>query len=90
MARFQELNSAYKEKFGFPFILAVRNASKAVILGAFERRIHNTYSGELAECLTQVHKIAWMRLRELVDSILPASSHAMCSIRPKACLRALV
>ena len=66
MARFQELNSAYKEKFGFPFILAVRNASKAVILGAFERRIHNTYSGELAECLTQVHKIAWMRLRELV------------------------
>ena len=66
MARFNELNATYKAKFEFPFILAVRNASKGVILGAFARRIHNTAAGELAECLTQVHKIAWMRLRGLV------------------------
>ena len=66
MARFQSLNAAYKEKFGFPFVLAVRNASKAVILGAFERRVTNTASAELAEGVSQVHKIAWMRLRSLV------------------------
>ena len=66
MARFTELNDTYKKKFEFPFILAVRNASKGVILGAFARRIHNTAAAELAECLTQVHKIAWMRLRGLV------------------------
>ena len=66
MAKFNSLNATYKEKFGFPFVLAVRNASKAIILGAFERRISNSASAELAEGIAQVHKIAWMRLRGLV------------------------
>ena len=66
MARFVQLNDAYKEKFGFPFILAVRNARKATILGAFAVRIHNSAASELAEAIKQVHKIAWMRLRDLV------------------------
>lgn len=66
MARFVALNGTYKERFSFPFILAVRNANKATIFQSFERRVHNTASAELAECLTQVHKIAWMRLRMLV------------------------
>ncbi|EOD15802.1 hypothetical protein EMIHUDRAFT_245564 [Emiliania huxleyi CCMP1516] len=51
LARFTKLNEAYTARFGFPFILAVRNANKATIFAAFERR---------------VHKIAWMRLNELV------------------------
>jgi len=67
MAKFVALNDAYKNKFGFPFILAVRNARKTTILSAFERRVHNSMSAELAECLAQVHKIAWMRLRALVQ-----------------------
>ena len=66
MARFVALNDQYKAKFGFPFILAVRNARKGVILAAFAHRINNTESAELAECLTQIYKIAWMRLRMLV------------------------
>ena len=66
MARFQQLNEAYKAKFGFPFVLAVRNATKGVILGAFARRVNNTAAAELAEGIAQVHKIAWMRLRGLV------------------------
>ena len=45
----------------------VRNARKTTILSAFERRVHNSMSAELAECLAQVHKIAWMRLRALVQ-----------------------
>jgi 2-oxo-4-hydroxy-4-carboxy-5-ureidoimidazoline decarboxylase len=66
MARFEALNGQYKAKFGFPFVLAVRNASKGVILASFARRVSNTASAELAEGLSQVHKIAWMRLRGLV------------------------
>ena len=66
LARFQTLNSAYRAKFDFPFILAVRNASKGLILNAFEPRISNTRGLELAAAIAQVHKIAWMRLRLIV------------------------
>lgn len=66
MARFTQMNDAYKAKFDFPFILAVRNARKGVIFNAFATRLPNSTSAELAECIAQVHKIAWMRLRALV------------------------
>lgn len=65
MAKFTALNGAYTARFGFPFILAVRNASKRVILASFERRLGNPAGVERAECLAQVRKIAWMRLRLL-------------------------
>ena len=66
MERFTALNGAYRDKFGFPFILAVRGATKHVILGAFDARLANARGAELAACIAQVHKIAWMRLRLLV------------------------
>jgi len=66
LAQFTALNTAYREKFDFPFILAVRNARKATILGAFPTRLRNTRGEELAAAIAQVHKIAWMRLRMLV------------------------
>lgn len=62
MTKFMEMNSAYKAIFGFPFILAVRNANKHIILSAFERRVKNAPGVEHANCLAQVRKIAWMRL----------------------------
>jgi 2-oxo-4-hydroxy-4-carboxy-5-ureidoimidazoline decarboxylase len=68
MTEFTALNMAYKAKFGFPFILAVRNASKRIILGAFKRRLSNAPGVEKAECLAQVRKIAWMRLRLLAPA----------------------
>jgi 2-oxo-4-hydroxy-4-carboxy-5-ureidoimidazoline decarboxylase len=64
-ARMLEMNSTYRSKFGFPFILAVRNATKHTILGSIAARISNQQSQERDECLKQVNKIAWMRLREL-------------------------
>ena len=67
MASFVQQNDAYKAKFGFPFVLAVRNARKGTILGAFKTRLPNSASAELAEGISQVHKIAWMRLRTLVQ-----------------------
>mmetsp|Transcript_20097 Transcript_20097/g.38023 ORF Transcript_20097/g.38023 Transcript_20097/m.38023 type:complete len:332 (-) Transcript_20097:466-1461(-) len=67
LEKFTSLNTAYREKFDFPFILAVRNASKRAILGAFERRLKNDVAAERTECLAQVHKIAYMRLLEKVE-----------------------
>ncbi|HYH38219.1 MAG TPA: 2-oxo-4-hydroxy-4-carboxy-5-ureidoimidazoline decarboxylase [Azospirillum sp.] len=65
-ARFTELNDAYKAKFGFPFILAVKGKSRAEILEAFERRIHNTPDEEFATALAQVERIALLRLQDLL------------------------
>lgn len=62
LERFTSANSNYREKFGFPFILAVRNASKFTVLSALEGRLPNSPEKELAVSLEQVHKIAWMRL----------------------------
>lgn len=67
LERFTTLNDAYREKFGFPFILAVRNATKHAILTAFDRRLQNDVAAERTECLAQVHKIAYMRLLQTVQ-----------------------
>ena len=67
-AMFTKLNTAYKEKFKFPFILAVRNASKHTILAALEGRVKHTPEVEFVAALTQVHKIAWMRLLTKLDT----------------------
>ena len=67
--KFHELNNAYKTKFNFPFILAVRNASKYTVLSALEGRVLSATSieEEITCALHQVDKIAWMRLLTLVD-----------------------
>ena len=59
---FQALNTAYVEKHGFPFIIAVRDHTKATIMAAFERRIANPTNIEFAEACTQVERIAEFRL----------------------------
>jgi 2-oxo-4-hydroxy-4-carboxy-5-ureidoimidazoline decarboxylase len=64
-ARFTELNDAYKAKFGFPFIMAVKGRERAEILAAFERRLANDPAAEFRTALDEVHKIALFRLREL-------------------------
>lgn len=71
MARFTELNTAYRDRFGFPFILAVRGANKNRTLAAFEGRRGNDRGTEIANALTEVGKIAWFRLLEIV---MPAAT----------------
>jgi 2-oxo-4-hydroxy-4-carboxy-5-ureidoimidazoline decarboxylase len=66
--RFLTANTAYRTKFGFPFILAVRNASKFTVLSALEGRLQNSEETEFANALVQVHKIAWMRLLACIDT----------------------
>lgn len=60
--QFQRLNSEYKEKFGFPFILAVRNRTRHEILEAFTRRIENSVDEEFNLALDNIHQIARLRL----------------------------
>jgi OHCU decarboxylase len=61
---FTELNNAYTSKFGFPFIIAVRDNTKASIMEAFRRRIDNDWDAEFAEACRQVERIAELRLKE--------------------------
>ena len=61
-ARFQELNRAYRDKFGFPFVMAVRDSSRRQILAAFERRLGNDRKTEFETALAEIHKIARLRL----------------------------
>lgn len=64
-AAFQELNAAYKEKFGFPFILAIKGLTRHTILEAFRARLGHARAHEMKEALAQIHRIAWLRLRDL-------------------------
>jgi OHCU decarboxylase len=65
-ARFTELNDAYTQKFGFPFIIAVKGLNKDDILAAFEKRVHNTAEEEFATATAQVERIALLRLTALL------------------------
>ncbi len=62
---FTRLNARYREKFGFPFILAVKGRNRAEILGNFRARVENDVAVEFREALNQVHQIARLRLEEL-------------------------
>lgn len=64
--RFQTLNTQYNEKFGFPFIIAVRGLTRHDILKAFEKRVNHTPETEFTTALSQVHKIARLRLADFV------------------------
>ncbi len=64
-AALQKLNADYNARFGFPFILAVKGASRDQIISSFSRRARNCREDELAENLRQVNRIAELRLNDL-------------------------
>jgi 2-oxo-4-hydroxy-4-carboxy-5-ureidoimidazoline decarboxylase len=63
-ARFHDLNAAYRERFGFPFVICVRLTDKAGILAAMERRLGNDRTSELATAISEVGKIVQLRLED--------------------------
>jgi len=67
-ARFEALNCRYVERFGFPFIIAVKGLTKNEILEAFEQRIENSREAEFATACREVERIARLRL----EAMLPA------------------
>ncbi len=66
MARISELNAAYKEKFGFPFIIAVRMHTKEGIFFDFSRRLRNDTQTEYLNDLQNVYAITRLRLDKLL------------------------
>lgn len=66
--KFQFYNNAYKEKFGFPFIMAVKGSNRHQILEAFEVRIENDEDAEFKQAVAEINKIALFRLETLAES----------------------
>ncbi|WP_298289951.1 2-oxo-4-hydroxy-4-carboxy-5-ureidoimidazoline decarboxylase [Novosphingobium sp.] len=64
-ARFHELNTAYRERFGFPFIICVRLTDKAGILSAMEARLANDRETEIATAIAQIGEIVRLRLEDM-------------------------
>ena len=64
--RFQFLNRSYREKFGFPFIVAVKNYTKTSILAAFKQRLDNSPETEMQQALAEICEIARFRLESAI------------------------
>ncbi|MBC8036383.1 MAG: 2-oxo-4-hydroxy-4-carboxy-5-ureidoimidazoline decarboxylase [Rhizobiales bacterium] len=67
LARFTQLNRLYQAKFGFPFILAVKDATKQQILDSFEERVNNPAEVEFATAVAQVYRILRFRIEDRVS-----------------------
>ncbi len=67
-ADFHRLNDAYRAKFGMPFIVCVRRHGKASILREFERRLNNDAAAERNTALTEIFRIAALRLDQRVTA----------------------
>lgn len=67
LERLHRLNAAYREKFGYPFLFAVKGSDKHQILDALDRRLTRAPQQEFDEALRQVYRIARFRLQALTD-----------------------
>lgn len=65
-ALFDDYNQRYHAKFGFPFVICVRQNKKEAMLAGFERRLKNTADQERETALAEVFKIAELRLNDLI------------------------
>lgn len=64
--KFRDWNRAYREKFGFPFIICARLNKKDAILAAFPKRLSQDRSTEITTALEEIAKIAKLRLEDAV------------------------
>jgi 2-oxo-4-hydroxy-4-carboxy-5-ureidoimidazoline decarboxylase len=65
-AIFDSLNRAYQERFGFPFVIAVKRHTRASIQDAFRARLGNSEADELRTAIAEIHLIARFRLEALL------------------------
>ncbi|KQQ24434.1 polysaccharide deacetylase [Methylobacterium sp. Leaf122] len=68
LARFEQLNAAYRARFDLPFIMAIKGSSREAILAAFEARLRKYPEQEFQEALRQIERIAWLRLKDRLPS----------------------
>ncbi len=67
--KFSRLNGRYREKFGFPFIFAVKGATKDMILKSFEDRVENDFNVEFEMALVQIERIFQFRIEDRIGKI---------------------
>jgi 2-oxo-4-hydroxy-4-carboxy-5-ureidoimidazoline decarboxylase len=67
LARLRDLNCAYREKFGFPFVMAVKGRTKHEILQALTERLNSGRGEEFNRCIGEIAKIGRFRLDALVQ-----------------------
>lgn len=67
LARFEQLNGAYRARFGFPFVICARENTKETILAALEERGKNDRQTEVRTAIGEIAKIARIRLSEAVS-----------------------
>jgi OHCU decarboxylase len=65
-AAFTELNAAYRERFGFPFVICVRDHDKASILAAMRERLGHGSDEEVETAIGEIARIARLRLEDAV------------------------
>lgn len=65
---FKKQNAAYRNKFGFPFVICARLNKKTAILAGFETRLKNPRAQEIKTALEEIFKIAELRLRDLIPN----------------------
>ncbi|MBR0566205.1 2-oxo-4-hydroxy-4-carboxy-5-ureidoimidazoline decarboxylase [Azoarcus sp. L1K30] len=66
LARLRRLNADYRQKMGFPFVIAVKGLSRYQIMDAIETRLQNDRTTEHLACLEEIAKIARFRLQDLI------------------------
>lgn len=64
--QFETFNAAYKDKFGFPFVICARQNKKDAILAAFPKRLANSAAEEIATALAEIDKIALLRMQDAI------------------------
>lgn len=67
-AHLAALTHSYRERFGFPFVMAVRGSDTTDILIALQNRLRNERSDEIKTALGEIHKIAQIRLQLLGEA----------------------
>jgi 2-oxo-4-hydroxy-4-carboxy-5-ureidoimidazoline decarboxylase len=68
-ARFDAANLNYREHFGFPFIICVRDHSRQEILAAFHERLRHSQDEEIERALHEIQRIAWHRLEGILEKL---------------------
>ncbi|MDQ5823128.1 MAG: 2-oxo-4-hydroxy-4-carboxy-5-ureidoimidazoline decarboxylase [Chloroflexota bacterium] len=67
VATFGRLNSEYKARFDFPFVVCARENKKDSILAGFASRMNNSRNEEISTALREISKIAYLRLMDVID-----------------------
>jgi 2-oxo-4-hydroxy-4-carboxy-5-ureidoimidazoline decarboxylase len=78
LAQLRAGNAAYREKFGFPFVMAVKGKSREEILAALASRLDNTREAEFARCIDEIGKIARLRLDAMFGAGPQARGESPC------------